>query len=110
MLELIRHDWPGNVRELRQLMEYVACPRTPCSSRGTSRIASRHAHSPTPSRRAIARCRGFARCTRRRRSRARSHHRALAATSGVPARASALIGMPLRTFITKLKRYDIKPR
>ena len=34
---------------------------------------------------------------------------ALAATSGVQNRAAELIQMPLRTFVTKLKRYAITP-
>jgi DNA-binding NtrC family response regulator len=34
---------------------------------------------------------------------------ALQATSGVQNRAAALIEMPLRTFVTKVKRYAIAP-
>ena len=34
---------------------------------------------------------------------------ALRATSGVQNRAAALIEMPLRTFVTKVKRYAISP-
>ena len=34
---------------------------------------------------------------------------ALAATAGVQNKAAELIGMPLRTFVTKLKRYAITP-
>jgi transcriptional regulator with GAF, ATPase, and Fis domain len=34
---------------------------------------------------------------------------ALAATSGVQNRAAELIEMPLRTFVTQLKRYQIRP-
>ena len=34
---------------------------------------------------------------------------ALAATGGVQNRAADLIEMPLRTFVTKLKRYRIAP-
>jgi DNA-binding NtrC family response regulator len=33
--------------------------------------------------------------------------RALDASGGVQARAAELIGMPLRTFVTKLKQYGI---
>jgi DNA-binding NtrC family response regulator len=34
---------------------------------------------------------------------------ALAAAGGVKARAARLIGMPLRTFVAKVKQYELAP-
>jgi two-component system, NtrC family, response regulator AtoC len=112
MLELIRHDWPGNVRELRQLMEYLAaaCPDPVLEPwHLADRLAPRPASEPEPaSDRPLPRFRPLhEEIADLERDRITV---ALAATGGVQARAAALIGMPLRTFITKLKRYNIKPR
>ena len=115
MLELARHDWPGNIRELRQLMDYAAAafpdavlepwhvgerlgtpgeaPVGPAPERGDRpmpRFRPLHEEIEDLERERIT--------------------VALAATNGVQARAAALIHMPLRTFINKLKRYGIKPR
>jgi two-component system response regulator AtoC len=116
VLELLRHDWPGNVRELRQLMEYVAaaCPDPVLEPwHVVDRLDARPAENApppasTPGDRPLPRFRPLhEEIADLERDRITV---ALAATGGVQARAAALIGMPLRTFITKLKRYGIKPR
>jgi DNA-binding NtrC family response regulator/pSer/pThr/pTyr-binding forkhead associated (FHA) protein len=111
MLDLVRHSWPGNVRELRQLMEYVAavCPE-PVLEPWHLRVGpgdDAPVESP-PDSRPMPRFRPLSEeIADLERDRITV---ALVATGGVQARAAALIGMPLRTFITKLKRYNIKPR
>jgi len=112
VLELIRHDWPGNVRELRQLMDYAAAA-FPDPVLEPWQIADRLGGKPADpppadGERPLPRFRPLhEEIADLERDRIQV---ALAATNGVQARAAALIGMPLRTVITKLKRYNIKPR
>jgi two-component system, NtrC family, response regulator AtoC len=131
-LALFRHDWPGNVRELRHVIEYAAAA-APDSARELEiwhlphalAATARHARDAGPSAapeptvlpapvappaatadappsfrpiadevRELERARMIA---------------ALRACDGVQNRAAELIEMPLRTFVTKLKRYAITP-
>jgi two-component system, NtrC family, response regulator AtoC len=112
VLELIRHDWPGNVRELRQLMDYAAAafpdPVLEPWQIGDRLGGKLTDAAPADGERPLPRFRPLhEEIADLERDRIQV---ALAATNGVQARAAALIGMPLRTFITKLKRYNIKPR
>ena len=126
---LFRHDWTGNVRELRHVVEYAAAAAPDSATEleiwhlpQVLAVAARQArdagpapapaapsaepsspsaaHPDTPQRfrpiadeiRELERARMIA---------------ALRATGGVQNRAAALIEMPLRTFVTKVKRYAI---
>jgi two-component system response regulator AtoC len=130
---LFLHRWPGNVRELRNAMDYAcaAMPDTsdelelwhlpaPVAAAVTSAAPSgeptlalgtapRMAAAP-----ALALGTGDHRGFRPIADEVRDLERqrmiaALAATAGVQNRAAELIDMPLRTFVTKLKRYGIAP-
>jgi len=122
-LALFRHEWPGNIRELRHAIEYGAAA-APESARElelwhlpaplASRARRERDHSderrdaPPPS---VAPPEGGFRPIAdevRELERARMIA-ALRATSGLQNRAADLIEMPLRTFVTKLKRYAIQP-
>jgi len=133
-LALFRHDWPGNIRELRHVVEYAAAAVQDAATEieiwhlpvGLAAVARKArdarvidepppdearpepaaaprptaAESPATFRpiadevRELERARMIA---------------ALRATDGIQNRAADLIEMPLRTFVTKLKRYAIAP-
>ncbi|TMQ10563.1 MAG: FHA domain-containing protein [Deltaproteobacteria bacterium] len=106
---LFRHDWPGNVRELRHVIEYAAAS----AQDGASEIETPGA-SPDEVRAAVAATTpapsvdGFRPIADEVRELERARMiAALRATGGVQNRAAALIEMPLRTFVTKVKRYAI---
>ncbi len=117
-----RYPWPGNIRELRHVLEYAAAavpdrateielwhlpPSLAELARaardgGTVREAPRPAAAPQPGAfRPIA-------DEVRDLERARMID-ALRVSNGLQNRAAELIEMPLRTFVTKLKRYGIAP-
>jgi two-component system, NtrC family, response regulator AtoC len=127
---LYRHDWPGNIRELRHVVEYAAAAvadngtevalwhlpkelaatarreRDTGSRDGGAAIAA-SAAAPVPSPGGPNTFRPIADEVRDlERSRMIA---ALRAANGVQNRAAELIEMPLRTFVTKLKRYAIAP-
>ncbi len=120
-IALFRYRWPGNVRELRHALEYAAAatpdvartiepwrlpPAIAASARAErDRVAPPPGAPPPPPPpggfrpladevRELERARMIA---------------ALRASGGVQNRAADLIEMPLRTFVTKLKRYAIGP-
>jgi two-component system, NtrC family, response regulator AtoC len=135
-LALFRHDWPGNVRELRHVIEYAATAApdsaneieiwhlpqalaatarhardagpivapapaaAPESAASTALATAATVETPAAFRpiadevRELERARMIA---------------ALRASDGIQNRAAELIEMPLRTFVTKLKRYAITP-
>ncbi len=116
MQRLLVHDWPGNVRELKNVVDYVAAmARGPVadaselppglgepSQRRTAEVPQ---GAPAP---LAMEPRSFRRIGEEVRELERRRMReALAATRGVRARAAELIGMPLRTFATKLKAYGL---
>lgn len=104
---LVRHDWPGNVRELRNLMEWLAvvCPESEmCASMLEARLASTPEISSAPESRAPE----FRAIDDEVRELETARMRAaLAASNGNKKAAAALISMPRRTFLTKLKVYGI---
>jgi two-component system response regulator AtoC len=126
---LFRHDWPGNVRELRHVIEYAAAaahdhaseieiwhlPAGLAAAARKSRDAGEVAAAAPVARpggepavaTAAPELRPIADEVREL-ERARMIA-ALRATGGVQNRAAALIEMPLRTFVTKVKRYAIAP-
>jgi two-component system, NtrC family, response regulator AtoC len=127
-LALFRHDWPGNVRELRHVIEYAAAAAPDTASEieiwhlpHALAATARHARdagpiaAPEPATAPVpaattdppAAFRPIADEVREL-ERARMIA-ALRASDGVQNRAAELIEMPLRTFVTKLKRYAITP-
>jgi DNA-binding NtrC family response regulator len=101
---LRQHPWPGNVRELRNLMDYVAAtvaagpvePEHFGPNWGADRLAPNHAAAGTKLPSSLREARqDFER---------RNIEAALAATGGNKTRAAQLLGMPLRTFMEKVKR------
>jgi two-component system response regulator AtoC len=131
-LALFRHDWPGNVRELRHVVEYAAAAAPDGATEleiwhlpQVLAVAARQARDaapapavaaaePPPARTEPAapeagpvRFRPIADEVREL-ERARMIA-ALRASDGRQHRAAELIEMPLRTFVTKLKRYAITP-
>ncbi len=109
MLRLQRHAWPGNVRELRNLMRYLAAvaggPVVEVAHlpEGVSESAA-----PWRDRRDAAPGDRFRPLADEIRDLERLRlAQALAAAEGVRVRAAALIGMPLRTFASKIKEYRL---
>ncbi len=128
MQALFQHTWPGNVRELKNAMDYAAAAapdnavevdvwHLPATVSGTAEPAEKLAAAPAPEPPANARAphKPPANATFRpiddevRELERTRMIEALAATAGVQNKAAELIGMPLRTFVTKLKRYAITP-
>jgi DNA-binding NtrC family response regulator len=117
---LARHAWPGNVRELKNAMEYVAATAArpiveegdlpPAIGGGASPWArpspgSRPARgAPEPASPRATSLQDELRALERRRI-----LEALDACDGVRVRAAAFIGMPLRTFVTRLRDHGIGP-
>ncbi len=114
---LCAHDWKGNVRELRNAMEYAAAtaygPTLEPSGLPDSLLHLITPESgPAPSGAGDtppAAPRTFRPITEELRELERQRMReALEATGGVQTRAAQLIGMPLRTFVLKLKQYGLR--
>jgi DNA-binding NtrC family response regulator len=121
LARLAGYRWPGNVRELRNTMEYVAATADDCviepwhlpdtiaavesePDPGAGEVEAAPAAAP-------AGARGFRPLTEELRELERTRMvEALAAGGGVQRRAAELIGMPLRTFVMKVKQYGISPR
>ncbi len=122
MKTLAGYDWPGNVRELKNLMDFLAAAfpddqieewhvtarlgaRLPLSN-----ISWRPLDEPTPVPSSDIR-RKFRPIDEEIRELERSRMaEALAAAGGNQTRAAELIAMPLRTFVAKLKLYDLPRR
>ncbi|MEZ4363731.1 MAG: sigma-54 dependent transcriptional regulator [Kofleriaceae bacterium] len=111
---LLAHRWPGNVRELRHVLECAVA----VADENVLELRQEHLQLPTthaepiraegssvgivtPSFRPVAK--EIEELERRRMV------EALRATGGVQISAAALISMPMRTFVTKLRRYQIGP-
>ena len=122
-IALFRYAWPGNIRELRHVIEYAAAAtpdrettielwHLPAGLASAARSARDGAPASEPSRDQVVPARsGTFRPIAdevRELERARMSE-ALRASGGVQNRAAELIEMPLRTFVTKLKRYGITP-
>jgi DNA-binding NtrC family response regulator/pSer/pThr/pTyr-binding forkhead associated (FHA) protein len=138
MRALLAHGWPGNVRELLHLMEYAAAAVAEGELQ-PAHLASRLAGAgvldsvpspvadevtgvlgpPLPGAPPVATTPGapspppvahFRPLEEEVRELERGRmEQALAATAGNQTRAAELIGMPLRTFQTKLKQYGLGP-
>jgi two-component system, NtrC family, response regulator AtoC len=119
MARLCAYRWPGNVRELRNAIEYAVA----VADAGEEAIEPWHLReeigrvpegdpeaaglTPTPAEGVVAppRLRPIHEEIREL-ERARMGQ-ALAAASGVQTKAAELIGMPLRTFVTKMRQYGL---
>jgi DNA-binding NtrC family response regulator len=104
ILELVAYAWPGNVRELKHVMDYLAAAepgRTLTAAHVAQRLGAttRTAEREAPPTGAL---RDEVEQLERRRI-----TEALEAHEGHQANAATAIGMPLRTFVAKLKRYRI---
>jgi two-component system, NtrC family, response regulator AtoC len=128
---LYLHRWPGNVRELRNAMDYAAASvpegaaaiepwhlpePLPSLARGIGAEPVRaaparpgHGHGLTPTPPPVARGAFRPIAAEVEELERRRMVEALGATGGVQNKAAELIDMPLRTFVTKLRRYAISP-
>ena len=106
MARLGTHHWPGNIRELRNLMDFLAAT-VPGDTIDPSALPTSHDRE-TPVAAAPVPPRAFRNIYDEIRELERDRiSAALAATSGIRVRAAELIGMPLRTFVTKMKEHQI---
>jgi DNA-binding NtrC family response regulator len=107
ILELVAYAWPGNVRELKLVMEYLAAAesgRVLTAAQVARRLGSTApVAAPAPAAMTPRQLRDELADLEQRRMR-----EALDAHDGHQARAAAALGMPLRTFVAKLKRYRIR--
>jgi DNA-binding NtrC family response regulator len=121
MQHLLHHAWPGNVRELKNVMEYLAATldgevvlpeHLPASLRRGEATPAPPPDAPPPANEpeappeAGAAFRPIAEEIRDL-ERARMAA-ALEAAGGVRSRAAALISMPLRTLVHKIKQYGLE--
>lgn len=126
---LFRYRWPGNVRELKHAMDYAAAAANDAATEiGVAElpltiVALAENEPPEPQRDGRSTADPLSPCRNtsvssttfrliedevRELERTRMIE-ALAAMDGIQTKAAELIGMPLRTFVTKLKRYSITP-
>jgi two-component system response regulator AtoC len=125
MQRLAAYAWPGNVRELRNVMEYVAATveedeiapwHLPDRVAGVADVANSDspatdATTTPPTTAATTPAASFRPVADELRELERGRMvQALESAGGVQTRAAELIGMPLRTFVMKLKQYGISPR
>jgi DNA-binding NtrC family response regulator len=113
---LAAHPFPGNVRELRNVMEYVAATADG-PVLGVEHLADRLRVAPPPappaaaSAPAGAQAAGFRPLDDEVRELEKGRMQAaLLAAQGNQKRAAELIGMPLRTFQTKVRQYGLRDR
>jgi two-component system, NtrC family, response regulator AtoC len=115
MRVLFGYAWPGNVRELRHAIDYAAVTvpdaattvelvHLPDAIRNGNRVVV-PAVVPSRSSGGVRRIADEVRDLER-----ASMVEALRVSGGVRNRAARMIDMPLRTFVTKLKRFAIEPR
>jgi two-component system, NtrC family, response regulator AtoC len=119
MQKLAAWSWPGNVRELRNVIEYVAATvqedniepwHLPDKVAGVDADAAVEDAAAAPAA-ATPSGKSFRPVTEELRELERARMlQALDAAGGVQRRAAELIGMPLRTFVMKVKQYGISPR
>ncbi|WP_224371365.1 sigma 54-interacting transcriptional regulator [Hyalangium versicolor] len=111
---LSAHSWPGNVRELKNLMDFIAAsvsedvltPEPLWEAIGRPVTSSSSLETPEPRQPAARSHPEFRPIDEEIRDLERSRiQAALTAAGGNKTRAAELIHMPLRTFLTKLKRY-----
>jgi DNA-binding NtrC family response regulator len=115
------HAWPGNVRELRNVVDYVAATageatvepwHLPEGMLGEAAPVATAVGASAPVQAAVpGPGQGFRPLAEELKSLEQQRmNEALAAAGGVQTRAAELIGMPLRTFVWKLKQYGLRSR
>ena len=124
MLSLARHPWPGNVRELKNAMEFVAAAvpdgelqpwhlpgdlgRTKEAEAERAELEGRLTPSPNAGDAGALGAQAFRPIAEEVADLERLRiGEALVAANGNRTRAAALIRMPLRTFVTKLKQHGL---
>ncbi len=113
MQQLTMNRWEGNIRELRNMMEYVAAATAePVLEPWLLQDRTRAASAAAPGGAAEAPLTPGAKPFRRlgdeiKELEKKRMEEALAAAGGVQVRAAELIGVPLRTFVQKLKQYGL---
>jgi DNA-binding NtrC family response regulator len=115
MQRLAAWSWPGNVRELKNTMEYVAATVTGAIAEPShlpDRIAGPSAPPPAATAETTPTPPPATREFRPIADEIRELERtriaeSLAASGGVQTRAAELIGMPLRTFVKRIKEYGL---
>jgi DNA-binding NtrC family response regulator len=111
MHKLAGYPWPGNVRELRNRMDYLAAAiadQTVEAWHLPEGIAGEAIGAAEPTSADAGAPPGFRNIYDEIAELERARMQAaLAAAGGVRVRAAELIGMPLRTFATKLKQYGL---
>ena len=105
MAELSSYGWPGNVRELKLAVEFIAAahPEAVITAEHVRERLERTRAGAAPGSGPIRPVREEIEELERERMAA-----AMAAAGGVQMRAAELIGMPLRTFVAKLKKYGMR--
>ena len=109
LASLDAYGWPGNVRELKNVMEY--CAATVAGSKVTAaHLAERLGPAqPSPRTRAEAPNPLFVPIADEIRAlEIQRMTQALEAAGGNQTKAAELIGMPLRTFFTKMRQYNLR--
>jgi DNA-binding NtrC family response regulator len=117
---LLAHPFPGNVRELKNIMEYCAATvtedhvqpwRLPPRLQSSSAASAPSENSAPAPGDAPASCASFRSIADEVQELERRRMReALQRTQGNQRQAAELIGMPLRTFVTKLKQYGLREK
>jgi DNA-binding NtrC family response regulator len=113
MRRLAAHAWPGNVRELRNVMEFAAATVEGEAVEENDLRLSASSPAPEEAGRRDDRAEPAVPVVFQpineevRQLEARRMVEALAVCGGVHTRAAALIGMPIRTFSSKLKLYRL---
>jgi len=112
---LLAHDWPGNVRELRHAIEFAvaAAVANDAATIEPAHLPALRCEGATLEPRPEPRGTLSAQISIAAEVRALERRRmveALATCDGAQNKAAALIQMPLRSFVTKLKRYAISER
>jgi DNA-binding NtrC family response regulator len=114
MQRLAGYNWPGNVRELRNVMEYLAAAVQtdviePWDLPGQLGDVAAAESEQAPVDSGAERRKSFKPIADEVRDLERKRmQEALEAAGGVQRRAAELIGMPLRTFVMKLKQYGLR--
>ena len=106
ILELVAYAWPGNVRELKHVMDYLAAAE-PGRTLAAAHVAQRLSAVPRTAEREASVAQPAALRDEVEQLERRRISEALAAHDGHQSNAATAIGMPLRTFVAKLKRYRI---
>ena len=111
IVELVTYAWPGNVRELKHVMDYLVAT-APGPSLAASQVRERLASPNQPGSPGPPPADAPAKPAPLRDELAELERRriveALELHDGHQSNAAAALGVPLRTFVAKLKRYNVR--